>query len=211
MEDADGAGGTAARVTVPWQVRAVGAALSLMVLATVVGTAFAPTLLRWSPVVLLIIQPAYAQMGLALSRVDPVVFVVVAASRRWLGEVVMFAAARVLGPEVSKRLGRRPVRLPASWDERGWWARDLVAVAVSNPLVSAALGLTRMGWVRFVVLKAVGSVLWVLVVRWAFGRIGTTAEAATTFVESNARVLTVVTIAAVGLWWVVSRRRDSRR
>jgi len=190
----------------------VGLALAASVAAAVVGNAFLPLLLRISPVLLLVVQSSYAQMGLAVARLDPVTFVLVAALRRWIGEVIAFAGGKVLGAEALRWYGQRSGRqvpLP-TWEGRGArLLRDAVVLVVPQPLLSAAVGVSGMPWLRFVVLKLLGSLASVTLLWWAATALALPLAALADLVEANALGLTVVAIVGTAGWLVWQRRREA--
>jgi membrane protein DedA with SNARE-associated domain len=192
--------------------RLVIAALGASVAASLIGNAFLPALLRRSPELLLAVQSSYQQMALASPRIDPVTFVAIAATRRWLGEVVAFLGGRVLGPDVLRWLGRRrgaPVRLPRSLAAPRAPVRDLLTVLLPHPLLAAAFGAGGMRLRRYVLLKAVSSVLTVGLLWVALGAVVGPLERVGALLDANVGVLTVVGGVAAVLWLL--RRRATAR
>lgn len=189
----------------PWQRRTVVALLAASLCAGVVGNALTLVLLRESPVALLVVHASYLQMGLASVRLDPVTFVAVAAVRRWLGEAVFFAAGRVIGTEVLAWYARRSgksLRMPYRLNHRYALVRDAVVVVLPNPLLSAFFGVVGMPWVRYLVLKLVGSVLTVAALFYVTGFVQLPLEVAVDFLEANAVAITIIgAVAAFGWWW----------
>lgn len=187
--------------------------LGASVLAAVIGNALTPLLLRESPVLLLAVQSSYAQMGLASPRVDPVTFVAVAATRRWIGEVIAFAGGRVLGPGVLdwyRRRGGRELPIPEGLQRQRALVRDAVVVLVPHPLLAAFFGMAGMPPRRYVALKLVGSVLTVALFLAVADLVATPLAAAGAFLDANTRVLTIIGVLAVGLWALRERRRPRR-
>lgn len=189
----------------------VVALIGVSVALAVVGNALTPLLLRVAPVGLLALQASYPQMALTSGRIDPVVFVLVAGVRRWAGEVVAFLGARVLGPAVMARLGGRRaagMRIPTAVRLGGPTGQALLALAVPHPFASVALGLTSMPVARFLVLKLIGSLASVVVIRWLAVAASSPLDALADAVGGNALPLTLVTATLVlgSLLW---RRRAS--
>ncbi|MFO8074549.1 MAG: hypothetical protein R6T85_00310 [Egibacteraceae bacterium] len=190
----------------------VGALVALSVAAAIVGNAFTPLLLRLSPELLLVVQASYAQMALATTRLDPVTIIAIAVLRRWAGEIVAFAAGRVLGPRALAwyaRRGHDPLAALEGLDERWWRVRDLVIVVVPQPLLSAVFGVLGTPVRRFVVLKGVGTLWSVTAFVLLVGVVPLPLAAVADLVEANALLLTV--LAAVGLAGWAWRRRDAGR
>ena len=196
----------------PWERRLVLALLAAAVVASVVGNTMTPVLFRESPVGLLAVLSSYAQMALASARIDPVTFVIVAGTRRWIGDLIAFAGGRVLGGEVlawyTRRSGRMLI-LPARLNERWWLARDAAVVLIPHVAVSALLGVAGMPWRRFAVLKLIGSVSTVVVMWYVAGVVHLPLSWAADFVEANAVMLTVVATLVGGAWWAWQRRTSS--
>lgn len=194
-----------------WQRRAVAALLATSFASGAVGNALTPVLLR-EPAVLLLVHASYAQMALASARLDPVVFVLVAGLRRWIGELVFYAGGRVLGHELlvwyAARRGK-PLWLPHQLNHRWWPVRDAVIVALMHPVISAFFGAVQAPWPRFVALRLVGSLLWVTAL-WALAdAVALPLEVAADFVEANAVVITATgLLLAFGWWWW--KRRAAR-
>lgn len=190
----------------------VAGLLAASVAATVVGNALLPLLLRTSPVLLLVVQSSYAQMGLAIARLDPVTFVLVASLRRWAGEVIAFAGGKVLGTEALRWYGQRSGRrvpLP-SWEGRGArLLRDAVVLLVPQPLLSAAVGVADMPWLRFAVLKLLGSIGSVTLLWYAVTALDLPLEEVADLVEANALALTVVAIVGTAGWLAWQRARQN--
>jgi membrane protein DedA with SNARE-associated domain len=197
-----------------WQRGVVLALVAVSVTAAIAGNALTPVLLRTSPVALLAVLSSYAQMGLASARVDPVTLIAVAALRRWVGETIAYAAGRVFGGEAlvwDQRRSGATLRFPERLNQRWWWLRDMVVVAVPHPLLSAFFGVTRMPPARFVLLKLAGSVLTVTAFWYATQVAALPLGRAADFVEANTLVLTVVVAGAIGVWIMRSRRQGARR
>lgn len=193
----------------PWQRRLVLTLLGVSLCSGVIGNALTLVLLRESPVALLVVHASYPQMALASVRLDPLTFVAVAAVRRWLGEAVFFAAGRVIGTEVlawyAQRSGRT-LRLPHRLNHRYALVRDAAVVLVPHPLVSAFFGVTGMPWLRFLVLKLVGSVLTVAAFWYGAGFLPL--EMAADFLEANAVAITVFGVVLALAWWRWQRRAN---
>jgi membrane protein DedA with SNARE-associated domain len=189
--------------------RLVAALLAASVAMAVLGNAFTPALLRLSPKLLLAVQSSYAQMGLAAPLLDPAVFIALAATRRWLGELVAFCAGRVLGPPALERLTRRTGRLPelpARLRARRSLLRDALVVVVPHPLLSALFGMSEMPARRFVGLKLLGSLLSVTLL-WSLAAVAAVPLAtAAAFVDTNAALLTAAAVALLAVWWLWQRR-----
>jgi membrane protein DedA with SNARE-associated domain len=197
-----------------WQRRVVVGFLALSLTASVIGNTLTPVLLRESPLLLLGIQSSYAQMALASVRVEALTFVLLAGFRRWAGDLIAFSAGRVLGVEVLDWYRRRSgskVRLPTQLNDRWWWARDAAVVLIPHSLFSAFFGVVKMPIRRFVILKGIGSFL-VVTVMWYLMRVaGLPVDTATTFVETNAVVLTVGAVSVGGGWWLWQQRSGGQR
>lgn len=192
-----------------WQRRVVVALLGISLCSGVIGNALTLVLLRESPVALLAVHASYPQLALASVRLDPVTFVAVAAVRRWLGEAVFFAAGRVIGTDVLAWYARRsgkPLRLPHRLNHRYALVRDAVVVVLPHPLVSAFFGVTGMPWLRYLVLKLVGSVLTVAAMWYAVGFLPL--EVAVDFLEANAVAITVFGLVLAFAWWRWQRRAN---
>lgn len=192
-----------------WQRRTVLALLGASLCAGVIGNALTLVLLRESPVALLVVHASYPQLALASVRLEPATFVAVAAVRRWLGEAVFFAAGRVIGTEVLAWYARRsgkPLRLPYRLNHRYALVRDAAVVVLPHPLLSAFFGVVGMPWLRYLVLKLVGSIVTVAAFLYAAGFLPL--EMAADFLEANAVVITVFGLVLAFGWWRWQRRTN---
>lgn len=206
------------RVSAPVRQAGRAAHVTVIVLLTasiavgIVANVFLPVLLRDSPVLMLALQSSYPQMALASARLEPEVLIAVATARRWVGEVIAYAAGRVLGADALAWFARRrqrTIHLPTEVSA-GWrWVRDLVVLVVSHPIVSASAGVLGMPWLRFAVLRLVGGTVWVAAVWYLAGELSVPLSALATAIETNARVLTAVAVLATAgwLWWRRSQRK----
>ncbi len=190
----------------------VAALVALSVAAAIVGNAFTPLLLRISPELLLVVQASYAQMALATTRLDPVTIIAIAVLRRWAGEVLAFAAGRVLGPRALAwyaRRGHDPLAALEGVDERWWRVRDVVIVLVPQPLLSAVFGVVGTPVRRFLLLKGLGTLWSVTAFVLLVGVVPLPLAAIADLVETNALLLTIVAVVGLGgwLWWQRRARR----
>lgn len=186
--------------------------LAILGAGSLVGVAASLYLTAHHPVLLIALSPLGRHLMLVAPRVDPVVFVVVAVTRRLLFYVTCFHLGRALGPaaivwlEERSRSAGHVVR----WLERLFRrASRLVVVILPSPAVSTIAGSAGMGQAVFVPLVALGALVRVLIVLRFAAWLNEPIETVLSFIDEYWLPGTVVLIVAVVLyqtWWQRSTR-----
>lgn len=184
----------------------LSAAIALCYGLGALGLAFLPLLARDWPRVLILLNPTTAVLLLVSARLDLASFLALATLRRVAFHIVFFLLGLWYGRAavrwVEGRGGRasRAVALIERLFARVRWP---VILLWAGPLPSVLAGAGRMPRGRFLALDIGGTILSILVVRFAADVAADPLGAALRFSDEHAVPLTAITGAAVAIWLLV--------
>jgi membrane protein DedA with SNARE-associated domain len=145
---------------------AILALLTLVTLASLIGTALSPYLLVKSPLLLVAISPAAHHVALAAATVDPLPLITVATLRRTLTSLAAFGLGALYGPAAVGWMEQRYPRLARLVRvlERLFarWGVLLLTIAPA-PTVVVLAGAARSRFVLFLPAVVAGLALWTAV------------------------------------------------
>lgn len=181
-----------------------------LVVASFIGNAIWPTLLKEHPLLLIALDGRNRYLVLASQKVDVVPFMVVGFLRRIASDPLFFALGYLYGDRAVRWVERRfaPDTGLVDWMENNFskWAPPLVFLFPGN-LVCVMAGAARMNPVLFGVLNVSGTV-GILAVLYQFGDVfNGPVSAFTGFIERNFKVFTAISIVLTIYWFWDQRRR----
>lgn len=193
---------------------AVFALLSVVTLASLLGTALAPYLLVEAPLLLVAISPAAHHVVLAAASVDPVPLVAVASARRVLTCISAYGLGFLYGRGALGWVEARHPRLArlVGWVERLFarWGVWLLLPA-PTPTVALLAGVARTRFVLFVIAATLGQVVWNAATVSVGDALAVWTDRLTSFLGTHLFESTLVCVALVALqqaWARLVRRRS---
>jgi membrane protein DedA with SNARE-associated domain len=175
-----------------------------------IGLALLPLLARELPHLLILLNPTTGVLVLVSARVGLVPFIALAVLRRIAFHIVFFLLGEWYGADavrwVEGRSGRasRFVALVERLFARVRW---LVLLLAPGPLPSVLAGAGRMPRARFLALDLAGTLLGVLVARFAADIAADPLGSALRFSDDHAGLLTVLCVAGTATWLLVRSLR----
>ena len=187
----------------------VGPILAVVAIGTL-GNMFHPALLRDHPLWLVAMEPRNRFLLLVAGKVDLVPFVAVATIRRLSSDPLFFLLGSLYGDAgvrwIERRVGDDVGIMRAT--ERGFSkAAPLMVFAFPGAVVCVLAGATGMSPVLFLVLNLLGTVVVVTLVYEFAEAFDGPLGAVNRFYEHHTWLLSLVSIAIVGLWFLAQRRR----
>jgi membrane protein DedA with SNARE-associated domain len=180
--------------------------------AGAIGVAMTPTLLTYSPLLLVALAPLGRHLVLAAPVSELLPFMLVATSRRLVTCTLAYLVGRAYGEAgIAWVLARYP-RIGRFVRALQWVfgrAGPLVLLLFPGPIVCALAGAMRMRWALFIPIAAAGQAFWVYVTY----RVG---EALQVFIlpilawlEDNMLTTTLACVALVVLYRILRRNRQA--
>jgi membrane protein YqaA with SNARE-associated domain len=192
----------------------VFALLTVLTVASLVGTALAPYLLVKSPLLLVLVSPAAHHVALAAASVDAAPLIAVATVRRVLTGLGAFGLGYLYGRSA---LGWLEQRYPRIWRLVGWleqtfrrWGLALVVLA-PVPVVALLAGAARGSVFRFLLALSVGHLLWNSATYYVGDAFAVWTDVLTSFIGENLLESTLACVAAVAAQQALSRFVARRR
>lgn len=188
----------------------VAAILALFYGGGLVGAALLPLLIRDDPLLLLLLQPTSAVLLLVSARIDFAPLVAITVLRRFANHLLFFLlgawyhARAVRWVEARSGGAGSVVRAVERFFAR---VGPAVVLLFPGPVPSVLAGAGRMRWRVFVALDLIGTLVWVLIVRFVALVASGPVEDVVRYIERNAVWLTAVFGAATALWLLVERAR----
>ena len=152
---------------------------------------------------LLLIYPVSGALFLIAPRFDPVLFVVLATTRRAILHILFYLLGRWYGERAVAWTTRRGgeaggwvALIERLFGRVGW----LIVAIFPGPFPSVLAGTTRMRWPLFLALDLLGTIVSVALVRVAASAASGPLATALRFIDANSRWLTVGTIVATVAW-----------
>lgn len=177
----------------------------------VTGVALAPTLLTYSPLLLIALAPLGRHLVLAAPVTEFVPFLLVATARRVVTCLLAYLVGRAYGESGIAWVQTRYPRAGRFVRGLEWLFRragPLVLLVAPGPIVCALAGVTRMRWRWFLPIATLGQAFWVSVTY----RVG---EALQVFIlpilawlEDNMLATTLACVALVAVYRLVRRNRQ---
>jgi membrane protein DedA with SNARE-associated domain len=188
----------------------LGAAAVLGV-AGAIGVAMTPTLLTYSPLLLVALAPLGRHLVLAAPVSALVPFMLVATSRRLVTCVLAYLVGRAYGEAGITWVQTRYPRAGRFVRALRWLfqqAGPLVLLVAPGPIVCALAGAMRMRWRVFLPIALIGQAFWVYVTY----RVGEALQAfilpVLAWLKENMLTTTLVCVALVVLYRVLRRNRQ---
>lgn len=170
------------------------------------GLALLPLLARDRPHLLILLNPTTAVLLLVSARLDLASFLALATLRRVAFHVVFFLLGAWYGRTavrwVEGRSGRAS-RFVAFIERAFVRLRWPVILIWPGPLPSVLAGAGQMKFAHFLALDLVGTVLSVLIARYAAGVAADPLGTALRFSDAHAVPLTIASVAATAIWLLV--------
>lgn len=192
----------------------VFALLTVLTVASLVGTAVAPYLLVKNPLLLVLVSPAAHHVALAAASVDAAPLIAVATARRVLTGLGAFGLGYLYGRAALGWLEQRYPRLwrLVSWLERTFarWGLALVVLAPA-PTVALLAGAARGPLLRFLLALSVGHLIWNSVTYYVGDAFAVWTDLLTSFIGENLLESTLACAAAVAVQQALSRLAARRR
>jgi membrane protein DedA with SNARE-associated domain len=192
---------------------AVFVLLSVVMAASLLGTALSPYLLVKSPLLLVAVSPAAHHVVLAAASVEPVPLVAVATARRVLTCIGAYGIGFLYGSAALGWLDQRYPRVArfVAWTE-GLFARWGVwlLVVVPAPTVALFAGAARSQFVAFLIAVTLGHVLWNTVTVFVGDSVARWTDLLTTFLGEHLLESTLICVALVALQQLLARRTPRR-
>lgn len=202
----------------PWRgdrrLFAISATIALFYGLGFLGLALLPLLARDRPRLLILLNPTTTVLLLVSARVDLASFLALATLRRLAFHLVFFSLGRWYGRAAVawvERRGDRASRLVALVERAFARARWAVLLAAPGALPGVLAGAGRMGRARFLALDLAGTVISVLLARYAADIAADPLRAALRFSDEHTRPLTALAVAAVLVWLLLRWRRGGAR
>ena len=176
--------------------------LAILTIVGYVGDAFAPTLLKRAPLLLLACSARFRNLVLVSPSVDAAPFFVVGVARLVIADPLFFAFGRRYGDSAIRWMEQRlgPGAKPVLWMERMFKkaAWPMVALLPNNwtCLLAGAAGLR---WAPFLAVNVGGTIVRVALVRLLGDAFADPILAVTGWISEHALVLTLITFGIVML------------
>jgi membrane protein DedA with SNARE-associated domain len=185
--------------------------------AGLLGLALAPILTREQPILLLLLNPTTTILLLVSARIELIWLVALVTARRFLVHIVFYLlgwwyaeaaidwmVGRSTDAEAIVGQGERIFR------RIGW----LAVLIWPGPFPSVLSGASRMIWPLFVAIDLIGTIVSIVLTRYAASIAANPLDIVRRFIDANAEVLTIICVAAVVLWlgirWLQGRRQRER-
>jgi membrane protein DedA with SNARE-associated domain len=187
-----------------------GAPLAVLTIAGYIGDAFAPTLLKNAPLVLLACSARFRNLVLVSPSVAAVPFFVVGVLRLVVADPLFFLFGRRYGDGAIRWMERKlgPGAKPVLWMERGFRraAWPMVALLPNNWTCLLA-GATKFGWGPFLAVNITGTIVRVALVRMLGDAFANPILSLTGWISRHTIPLTLITTALVVLSIVHAQRK----
>jgi membrane protein DedA with SNARE-associated domain len=204
---------TALAVVVPARVvRACWALVSLLTVASVLGTAFAPLLLVKAPVLLVGLAPDGRHLALVAGRVEPWLLMTVTVVRRSLYSVAVYGLGAAYGDVAVSWIEARARNLgKALRTLERLFARVGAVLLLALPFLSVCIlaGAARTRVTVFLPALIVGHSLWAITTVWLGTRFAAQTQAVVDFFAERLLESTLVCVALVAVYQLISRRRKA--
>ncbi len=194
-------------------VRASWALLAVLTVASVVGTAVSPLLLVKAPLLLVTLSPDGRHVALVAGRVDPFLLMGVTVVRRALYSIGVYALGMAYGDVAliwiearARRLGKALRTLERVFARVG----ALLLLALPFLTVCVLAGAARTRVLVFLPALVVGHCLWVITTVWLGTRFAAEAQAVVDFFAERLFESTLVCVALVAAYQLLTRRRAGR-
>ena len=186
------------------------APLGFFLVLRTIGVALAPTLVKSSPIVLIVMAPLFRHLVLVSNSIDTATFFAVSIVSLFLVDPFGYMIGREYGEDalawVERRSGRAGRLL--RWGERLFErAGPVVLFFAPGPVVCMLAGAARMRVPVWAAINLTGTFCAVLVVRIFGEAYATWIEAILSFIEANVVLLTVVSIVFVVISTLLRRRQ----
>ena len=181
------------------------------------GLALAPILTREQPILLLLLNPTTTILLLVSARVELVWLIALVTARRFLVHIVFFLlgwwyAEAALNWMIGRGTDAEAIvgRGERIFRRIGW----LAVLIWPGPFPSVLSGASRLSWPLFVAIDLIGTVVSILLTRYAASLAANPLDIVLSFIDANAEVLTIICVAAVVLWlgirWLQGRNKRER-
>lgn len=188
--------------------------LTVLTLASLLGTAFSPYLLVKSPLGLVAIAPAAHHVALAAASTEPLPLIAIATVRRTLTGIGAYGLGLLYGRAALGWLDERHPRLArlVAWLERVFarWGLALLVLAPA-PMVALFAGAARSHFLLVVGALLLGHGLWNSVTYFIGDALAVWTDVLTSFVGENLLECTLVCFALVALQQAIGRYNQRRR
>ena len=178
------------------------------------GLALTPILTREQPVILLILNPTTTILLLVGAQLPLIPLIILVAARRFIVHIVFYLLGLWYGDAALAWMTRRNEDAEAmvGTAERIFRRIGWLAILIwPGPFPSVLAGASRMRWPIFVAIDLIGTVVSILLTRYAASLAANPLDIARAFITDNAEVLTIVCIVAVVLWlgarWLQGRSK----
>jgi membrane protein YqaA with SNARE-associated domain len=191
-------------------VRASWALLVVLTVASLLGTAFSPLLLVKQPLLLVVLSPDGRHVALVAGRVEPWLLLFVTVVRRSLYGIGVYGLGAAYGDLAVAWIEARARSLGKALRalERAF-ARVGALLLLALPFLSVCIlaGAARTRALVFVPALVLGHCLWVGTTIWLGTRFAAASQALVDFVEERLVESTLVCVALVVVYQLVTRRR----
>ncbi|HYQ42683.1 MAG TPA: hypothetical protein VER11_11970 [Polyangiaceae bacterium] len=198
-------------VAVPARVvRATWALLTVLTVASVVGTSISPLLLVKAPLLLVVLAPDGRHVALVAGRIDPVLLTGITVLRRALYSVGMYGLGAAYGDLAVTWIEARARRVGKALRalER-LFARVGALLLLALPFLSVCVlaGASRTRFIVFLPALIAGHFIWVFTTIWLGTRFAAQAQAVVDFFSDRLFASTLVCVALVAAYQLITRRR----
>jgi len=193
--------------------RIVVAAAVVLTGIGLVGVAFAPALLTYSPLLLIALSAIPRHLVLAAPITDPFEFIAVASARRVVGCVLLYYVGESFGESGLEWLSKRYPKARRLVKGINWvFERAGALVVVAVPIVMSPLaGNARMPMWQFLPAVTLGQIIWVSVTYWVGDFLGTWTKPFLAWLGQNVISTTIACIVCVAAYQLIRRYRQGKR